>query len=394
VDRHRAVEASDVDGAYAQASFSCQNVDCHNRKDTTSAYSWYVGATSSCLMCHTAGGGASYVADPTGGLHDPSPAPTISGVAHDEAFGTPSVTCTYCHTYMPAVTSTSTHMTNGSSPANGSANGTGDFYVFTAYSDGNSGCLGGLVNTGCHDGPGETGTWARRWSTTAYLADNSACSNCHGGFNGSDWTFGLGAHVTTDGNVEHYYSWDTDASSEVIGNHNGLVSGPVGDRCDLCHVYRLRRLHQQRKRHRLGDQPGQHLHLPRRRFHRDELPLHRQVQQHQLRLRRRDLPRDGAGGQHVPPGGQPLAVNLLIGPPATCYICHGNTLDQTYWPDQASSPDRAGEHLVHMSRLAAKLNYGAQPADWDDAEQRRCAPTATKSTAAPTGRRTRTASGT
>ena len=69
----------------------CSNVDCHNSKPTATtptAYDWYDAAATACVMCHTAGGATN---DPISGLHDNSPLPTVSQVAHDDAFGVAGV---------------------------------------------------------------------------------------------------------------------------------------------------------------------------------------------------------------------------------------------------------------------------------------------------------------
>jgi hypothetical protein len=228
-----AANSQDTNGTYTTgAADNCANVDCHNNKTTTAGYGWYGTSTSVCTMCHTAGGFAGQVSNPTAGLHSSSPAPKVTGVAHDEAFGASGV-CTTCHT-VPVLTTTSKHITDGSSPADTTSNATGDFYVsLGGYVDSSGTCSGSSVNTGCHDSYGDLGNWARRWSTTAYNANGTECGNCHGGFS-NDWTFGTGTHDSTDGNVEHGYSWDGDGTSEVAGNHSG--TGQL-DACDQCHVY-------------------------------------------------------------------------------------------------------------------------------------------------------------
>ncbi len=52
------------------------------------------------------------------------------------------------------------------------------------------------------------------------------------------------------------------------------------------------------------------------------------------------------------------AVNLLAGPGPNCGMCHGTaTGTPSFWPDQVASPDRLGEHVIHITRLATKLGY-------------------------------------
>ena len=88
---------------------------------------------------------------------------------------------------------------------------------------------------------GRGGAWLREWnSATHYSATADVpCTGCHGGLAtlpANDWTFGTGAHNTTDGSVEHGYNlWDTLASADVIGKHSG--NGDQDDRCNTCHVY-------------------------------------------------------------------------------------------------------------------------------------------------------------
>ncbi len=227
-----AAESTDTGATLVTGDMTCANFDCHNNQATPASYGWYAAGTSACTMCHAVGGTG--ISQPVDGLHDNTPLPTVSGVAHDESFPT-GATCTTCHVYLPAFSNTSTHMGNGTTPADGGANTTADFYVFTAYTDSSAACSGAPVNANCHDGVGDAGTWARVWSTTAYNSDGTECNNCHGGQNKSDWTFGSGAHSTTDGNVEHNYSWDGDATSLVIGRHEDDTL--EGNKCLICHVY-------------------------------------------------------------------------------------------------------------------------------------------------------------
>ncbi len=365
-----AAESTDVDATLVTGDMTCANVDCHNQQATLAAYGWYAGGASTCTMCHAVGGTG--IADPTDGLHDDTSLPTISGVAHDESFPTGG-TCTTCHVYMPAVSNTSTHMSNGTTPADGPANTTADFYVFTAYTDSTAGCSGTPVNAGCHDGAGDAGTWARVWSTTAYNSDGTECANCHGGINESDWTFGSGAHSTTDGNVEHNYNWDTDGgSAEVIGNHTGNT-GEM-DRCDLCHVYEFGVYTTNGTDSHIGWVGNTANNSTYHGNNSLEMNSNSTVKYNSTSYGC-DLQACHDTGTDASPhkledGG--WVINLIVGPEATCYTCHGNSTNASYWPDTAdtvTTPDRLGEHDIHISRLATKLNYGAGPT-YSDAQQK------------------------
>jgi hypothetical protein len=227
-------ESQDPGAAYftTGATDGCLGVDCHNNKTAMGTLGWYGASPGTCIMCHTPGGGANRIADPLGGLHRNAPGPKVTGVAHDDLFGS-GAGCPTCHT-VPAVAPGSGHMTDGTSPADTAGNGPGDFYLtLPGYRDEDGTCGGASVDTGCHDGAGERGSWRRRWSLTAYNGDGTECANCHGGFS-DDWTFGTGAHDTTDGDVEHGYSWDGDGVGEVVGNHTGLTQQQA---CNLCHLY-------------------------------------------------------------------------------------------------------------------------------------------------------------
>ncbi|WP_084319052.1 CxxxxCH/CxxCH domain c-type cytochrome [Deferrisoma camini] len=51
----------------------------------------------------------------------------------------------------------------------------------------------------------------------------------------------------------------------------------------------------------------------------------------------------------------------------SCTGCHGDPAAGTYWPDGTATPDRAGRHAKHISRIAGKLGY-ASP--YTDAQQK------------------------
>jgi len=85
---------------------------------------------------------------------------------------------------------------NGSFTADNNTTTVNEYYTMAAYTDAavNAGTCSGAgappsgVQTGCHDGVGDAGTWTRQWTTDSYLATNSVaaaateCSGCHGSF--------------------------------------------------------------------------------------------------------------------------------------------------------------------------------------------------------------------
>jgi hypothetical protein len=242
---------------------SCASVDCHNNKTTdittdngATGFGWYDTDSSTCTMCHTAGGGvAGEIANPVDGLHrnasSPTPdTPSISGESHDDAFAGGSGSCSTCHSNgFPdlAATQASTHV-DGTAKTDDGTNVAGDFWLFTAYSDGAGdagSCSGASVGdaAGCHSAyavtNGDDGSWARLWSSTAYSTDGSECDNCHGGLNGgasSDWTFGQAAN-DTDGEVgtgdshgsytEGGSFWNPVDATSFHGNGSIDMNGPT-----------------------------------------------------------------------------------------------------------------------------------------------------------------------
>ncbi|MDT8442094.1 MAG: CxxxxCH/CxxCH domain-containing protein [Desulfuromonadales bacterium] len=220
------------DGTYTAGNQSCSNIDCHNNKATDPGFNWFSGATSTCTMCHTAGGAG---VNPRSGLH--SPGTLISGMPHDDNFAS-GATCTTCHSTMAAVGASN----HGNGVDNGNAVAslglTAGMYTQTSTASNGAGtCSGGSVAAGaCHGvDPVDAGSWARRWDDTISYANNGTteCAGCHGGFN-NDWTFGSD-NVVGDFSVSHDRNWDGDGNpSEVIGNHSGSTQTT---RCNSCHVY-------------------------------------------------------------------------------------------------------------------------------------------------------------
>jgi len=276
--------------------------------------------------------------------------PTISQLAHDDAFGAGG-TCLSCHVAVPAIGPATGHI-NGALAADDALTSTNEYYVLAAYTDaaGNGGaCAGGAappagVNAGCHDGGGDAGTWKRLWSTTAYLTDGTQCANCHGGMNQTDWTFGA-ASSTTDGSVEHERNWDGDATSgEVSGNHANLAGN--GTKCNVCHVYA------DTPYTAMGWQPA-----TTSTYHGNNSIDMNSTMNYNLNAW------NCASHCHFNPSntGHSLedsvwTVNAVAGPMPSCAGCHGDG-SSAYWPNGTAYPDRAGEHSAHLVDLAAKLGY-------------------------------------
>jgi predicted CxxxxCH...CXXCH cytochrome family protein len=194
----------------ASANGTCANVYCHVDKTTLV---WNT-TTAACTLCHTRSTGGY---NPSSGLHYGATAPTVSGKWHDDTLDT-AKGCTVCHT---ALSGLATHV-NGTFKDNSGATTAmsliADYHQVTA---GVGTCWGTVVvsGTACHGGVGEKGVWQREWNSAVhYASGDTPCSGCHGGL-ANDWSFGTGAHSTTDGSVEHGYNlWDTNsAAAQVIG---------------------------------------------------------------------------------------------------------------------------------------------------------------------------------
>ena len=226
-----------TDYTYNSTQHTCSaatnsGLGCH----ATGAPDWDLTFLSTaCTNCHT--DTTTAAVNPTSGLHK---AGTLtSSTPHDDSFATGG-TCTTCHTAVPAAGGV--HMNGGASiTANDALPGTNEYYILTSmYTDAaaDSGtCSGATAGAaGCHDSIFDAGSWARKWSLTAYNSNGSQCANCHGGFN-NDWTFGSAAN-TTDFAVSHTYDWNPAAEAyNIIGNHRNSTGFPTPTMCNDCHVY-------------------------------------------------------------------------------------------------------------------------------------------------------------
>ena len=166
------------------ATGGCTN-DCHV-VTAASTGDWLDTADLSCRDCHSGTyiGGGSFL--PVSGLHDITP--TMSGATHAEALS-PAAGCGVCHTGMvPMVSDPASHV-DGTWEADGAAN-TETRALFGDYTDGTPGtCSGASAGAaGCHDGPGDLGSWARLWDTSAAASTGAECANCHGDF--TTWVVG------------------------------------------------------------------------------------------------------------------------------------------------------------------------------------------------------------
>lgn len=168
-------KAADAGSAYVAGS--CDSIACHNNQSTGSGtYGWNDAGTTSCTMCHTVGGAN---VDPTSGLHNVTP--TVSGQRHDDSL---AGGCAACHT------DNANHRNGTTAAAQITFNASINYTAGATPT-----CGAGAV--GCHDGAGDAGTWARKWSTTAANIDGSQCANCHGTFI-DGWTWTEAAASTTD----------------------------------------------------------------------------------------------------------------------------------------------------------------------------------------------------
>ncbi len=306
---------------------SAPALGCHNGKQTPQ---W--GTTNiACLDCHTTSGTGP--ADPTSGLHDETP--VVSGVQHNPLDAN-FTGCEDCHTATPS----SLHW-------DGIAQLSAPTINFDA---GMTGFVDGTPPTctaSCHSESGISGPWARKWHENSDVAGTASCVGCHG-----DWTSGwnggvthrsdtgagstytihstgtnyecqdchaLGkastntgytyTEVTNDwgGTSKHGNGTITMNDSNTAWARNGTLSG-----CSTCH------------------------------------PAFDGI--------------DGAAGQNsfAQTGWN---FDKVVGEVVVsgCDTCHGGGGD--YWPKGSAYPDRAGEHTIHVTRLAAKLGFALPGSD-------------------------------
>ncbi|MDT8442582.1 MAG: hypothetical protein RQ723_13155, partial [Desulfuromonadales bacterium] len=257
----------------------------------------------------------------------------MSQATHDDSL----TACDTCHEDIVAALS---HI-NGTWQADTAVN-TESRGLFDDYGDGSPGsCMNtGGVNeagaAGCHDGAGEQGSWARRWTTTVTASDGTECANCHGTFADS-FTFPTPSH-----NV---------AAMTDTTNHGN---------CSICHVY-------DDSAYTLpigwggGNQHGD-----------DQLTMNSEPS---VDYNQTTWSCDG-GVCHgsVSPyalSDSAWAITLVAGPSASCTDCHGSAVNGNYWPDGSTADpanDEPGEHQVHFTRIAARQGYSTTTTS--DTEQR------------------------
>ena len=326
---------ADAGSAFNTTDGSCASIDCHNNKTAPAAtFGWRDATTTTCTMCHTAGGVSN---DPTSGLHNLTP--TVSGQRHDNTI---TGGCAACHTSVPTPGS-GTHV-NGAFTGNGTIAGDktnmGLITAYTATADGTGSCLGSPTgNAGCHSGAGDAGTWARKWdSTISGLSNGTECKGCHGGFAETDWTFGSVSNIT-DGSVEHNRSWDGDGTTgEVIGNHKDDLANT--SRCNVCHIY------------------GDAGYVFGTNHRNGQLEMNSTRGYSNTTWNCTSTCHISNTGKNLETSG--WTINAVAGPALACDSCHGGS--GQYWPNNVSTavgdyPNRKGRHDIHMTRLAAKLGY-------------------------------------
>ncbi|MDF1537154.1 MAG: hypothetical protein P1S46_11810, partial [bacterium] len=181
---------------------TCNDVDCHNNKQTAAGYRWYESTVAACTMCHTVGtGNASAFVDPESGLHDESP--RVSGVTHDDSFSYSGSTggCVTCHTATPS----SAHYDGNDDSTIGTTGNTA--IAFTAgvgFADSTIPPSCAVSIAGCHLEADVGETWKRLWTENADQTDGTECAGCHGDFT-AGWAGGV-MHATapsTKGNGTH-----------------------------------------------------------------------------------------------------------------------------------------------------------------------------------------------
>jgi predicted CxxxxCH...CXXCH cytochrome family protein len=143
-------------GVYTAASGTCATVDCHNNKSTTTAYDWYDGAASTCVMCHL---------DVTA---------ETAHTAHTAAGMGMTIGCDRCH---QAATNWGTNTPPASGHIDGTFSVSGGSITFT-YSGFTYPSVKGTCGTNnCHNN-GKNG--APRTSSYTWGTPIAGCDACHG----------------------------------------------------------------------------------------------------------------------------------------------------------------------------------------------------------------------
>ena len=145
---------------------TCAGIDCHNNKSTTTAYDWYDGAATACIMCHS------------------DTSADASHVAHTGAqatYGGAAIICTTCH---GAGTTTTTAPTTGHINGTFAVAGTTSFTYTGVYPT-----KGTCGTNQCHNNGKNAATPAYTWATPL-----TGCAQCHGD---------TSANLTSQAHVAH-----------------------------------------------------------------------------------------------------------------------------------------------------------------------------------------------
>jgi predicted CxxxxCH...CXXCH cytochrome family protein len=206
----------------------CTNVQCHNRKGTTSTWNWYTGAAKRCDMCHATVGA---VADnnPRSGLHNANVATRHDNTLPVGLGGAGG--CRSCHwnAGLPVQSTTQRHINGVSDNAATTLDRPGMVYLDSPSA--NRGSCGGpgldnAAGIGCHR---DRGAWRRLWSTeadnTATAVGSPRCNVCHG-----QW-YSISGSAGWRDNTSHF---NADGS---VASLRGKTHEPNPESCTQCHPY-------------------------------------------------------------------------------------------------------------------------------------------------------------
>lgn len=281
-----------------------------------------------CLECHTDTDTAAY--NPTSGLHDNNPLPTVTGNAHDGSFDDGSAgtaDCVTCHTTAPSASHADGTLDSGAAVTVAAVAG---------YTQGTSTCA-----TTCHS----AGTgWNYKWATSAYATNGSECANCHGDYT-NGWVTGVAPHTENP----------TRGSKH---NNTGTLTYP----CTDCHAIGSASGYNWTSK---WDPTGTTSN------HGDDKITMNQTAINTFAIDTVPNP-DRAGCTTASCHGNDAAHNFTVTttafttatvggnePSVLCSSCHGGyagTSANGYWPDGVTpDEDTAGAHQKHLTALAAQV---------------------------------------
>lgn len=244
-------------GVYTGASATCATVDCHNNKSTTTAYDWYDGAASACVMCHVDVTNGAVPAS-NGGTH-------VAHTGSAATFGR-NITCDDCH---KTATETVAWGTPGTAPTNNHINGifavTGTVpFTYSANTCGTNVCHNNGKNaatpaytwatpiagcTACHGDTTATLTTQSHAVHTGSTIRTIACGQCHAAATAATH---IDANISFGGSVTFTYTGDVAITGSTFGgcgtnncHNNGKNAAPrtaaytwgttIATTCGECH---------------------------------------------------------------------------------------------------------------------------------------------------------------